>query len=125
MAGAGLRVSVVIPTYNRWDQLVQVLDGYRQQTLPLTTFEVLVCDDASTDHTPSHVQHYAATAPYALRLLPARSNAGPAAARNRGLHAAQAPIVVCTDDDCVPHPHLLARHAATVSPTTAAIGQIA
>ena len=122
---SSLQVSVVIPTYNRWAQLVQVLDGYRTQTLPPATFEVLVCDDASSDQTPSQVSAYAASAPYPLRLLPAARNAGPAAARNRGLHAAQAPIVVCTDDDCVPHPALLARHAATVSPTTAAIGQIA
>ncbi|MGN6674434.1 MAG: glycosyltransferase family 2 protein [Thermomicrobiales bacterium] len=125
MTQATLQVSVVIPTYNRWAQLVQVLDGYRTQTLPPATFEVLVCDDASSDQTPSQVSAYAAHAPYALRLLPAARNAGPAAARNRGLHAAQAPIVVCTDDDCVPHPALLARHAAAVSPTTAAIGQIA
>ncbi|MGN6814254.1 MAG: glycosyltransferase family 2 protein, partial [Thermomicrobiales bacterium] len=44
---SSLQVSVVIPTYNRWAQLVQVLDGYRTQTLPPATFEVLVCDDAS------------------------------------------------------------------------------
>jgi glycosyltransferase involved in cell wall biosynthesis len=119
------QVSVVIQTYNRWDQLRQVLDGYRTQTLPPAAFEVLVCDDASTDQTPAQVTAYATTAPYALRLLPTASNAGPAAARNRGLRAAQAPIVVCTDDDCVPHPALLARHAATVTPTVAAIGHIA
>jgi GT2 family glycosyltransferase len=125
MPQAELKISVVIPTYNRWDQLRQVLDGYRTQTLPPAAFEVLVCDDASTDQTPAQVTAYATTAPYALRLLPIASNAGPAAARNRGLRAAQAPIVVCTDDDCVPHPALLARHAATVTPTVAAIGHIA
>jgi hypothetical protein len=125
MPQAELKISVVIPTYNRWDQLRQVLDGYRTQTLPPAAFEVLVCDDASTDQTPAQVTAYATTAPYALRLLPTASNAGPAAARNRGLRAAQAPIVVCTDDDCVPHPALLARHAATVTPTVAAIGHIA
>ena len=117
------RVSVVIPTYNRWEKLRRVLDGYRELRLPLTEFEVLVCDDGSTDETPDRVRAYAEDAPYAIRLLRA-PNSGPATARNRGLRAADAPLVVLTDDDCVPHPDLLLRHLASTRQGVATIGYI-
>lgn len=116
-------VSVVIPTYNRWEKLRRVLDGYREQRLPATDFELLVCDDGSTDETPERVRAYAQHLPYALRLL-REANSGPATARNRGLRAAAAPLVVLTDDDCVPHPDLLARHLASTRQGVATIGFI-
>ena len=117
------QVSVVIPTYNRWDKLRRVLDGYRDQSIGAATFEVLVCDDGSTDETPERVRAYSEDAPYTLRLLSA-PNSGPATARNRGLRSAEAPLVVLTDDDCVPHPDLLARHLASTRQGVSTIGYI-
>ena len=117
------KVSVVIPTYNRWEKLRRVLDGYREVSLPASDFEVIVCDDGSTDETPDRVRAFAATAPYALRHL-RQANSGPAKARNLGLRAATAPVVVLTDDDCVPHPDLLARHLASTRQGVATIGYI-
>ncbi len=117
------RVSVVIPTYNRWDKLRRVLDGYREQSIPAADFELLVCDDGSTDETPERLREYSAGAPYALRHL-RQENSGPATARNRGLRAAEAPVVVMTDDDCVPHPDLLARHLASTHQGVSTIGYI-
>lgn len=117
------RVSVVIPTYNRWEKLGRVLDGYRGQSLPLGEFEVIVCDDGSTDETGERVRAYAGDAPYALRYL-RQENSGPARARNLGLRNAGAPLVVLTDDDCVPHADLLARHLASTRRGVATIGFI-
>lgn len=117
------RVSVVIPTYNRWEKLRRVLDGYREQSIPAADFEILVCDDGSTDETPERVREYSAGAPYALRHLRGE-NSGPATARNRGIRGAEAPVVVMTDDDCVPHPDLLARHLASTRRGVSTIGYI-
>ncbi|MFN8536632.1 MAG: glycosyltransferase [Thermomicrobiales bacterium] len=117
------RVSVVIPTYNRWDKLRRVLDGYREQSIPAADFEVLVCDDGSTDETPDRVRAYAQDTPYTLRHL-RQENSGPATARNRGLRAAEAPVVVLTDDDCVPRADFLARHLASTRRGIATIGYI-
>ncbi len=119
-----LQVSVVMPTHNRWAQLSRVLEGYREQTIGLDQFEVIVCDDASDDGTPDRVRAFAETAPYALRYL-RQEKKGPAAARNMGIGAARAPLVALTDDDCVPDPHLLARHRASSRQGVATIGYIA
>lgn len=102
-------VSVIIPTYNRVAILQRVLAGFAQQTLPCDRFEVIVCDDGSTDATVSTVSAYQAQAPYRLALITG-PNSGPAAARNRGLDRATGDIVVFVDDDCIPTPTLLARH---------------
>jgi cellulose synthase/poly-beta-1,6-N-acetylglucosamine synthase-like glycosyltransferase len=58
--------------------------------------EVLVVNDGSTDQTAAIVQHFPG-----VRLIN-QSNAGPAAARNRGAHEAKGSIILFTDDDCVP-----------------------
>lgn len=106
------RVSVVIPTYNRSAVLQRVLDGFRQQTVPAERFEVIVCDDGSTDSTAADVARYQASVPYRLELVSGR-NGGPAAARNVGLQRASGEIVVFIDDDCVPTPTLLEQHVAS------------
>jgi glycosyltransferase involved in cell wall biosynthesis len=104
-------ISVVVPTHNRCGVLLRVLAGFERQTLPAARFEVIVVDDGSSDGTPAQVEAYAAGAAYPLTLL-RQPNQGPAAARNQGLARARGEVIVFVDDDCVPHPELLARHAA-------------
>jgi glycosyltransferase involved in cell wall biosynthesis len=118
-----IQISVVMPTFNRWAQLQRVLEGYGAQSIGTGAFEVLVCDDASSDDTPAQVRAFAETAPYRLHYL-RQEKKGPAAARNMGIAAASAPLVVLTDDDCVPHPEFLARHLASTRPGVATIGYI-
>lgn len=55
-------------------------------------------DDGSIDDTAAAVKRFAG-----VRLIH-QSNAGPAAARNRGVREATGSIVLFTDDDCVPAP---------------------
>ena len=119
----GVEISVVIPTHDRWQQLERTLAAYRRQTVSADAFEVLVCDDGSGDATAARLPDLAASAPYRLRHL-RQENQGPAAARNLGIGAAEAPLVVFADDDCVPHPRLLERHRATTRAGRATIGQI-
>jgi cellulose synthase/poly-beta-1,6-N-acetylglucosamine synthase-like glycosyltransferase len=57
-----------------------------------------VVNDGATDNTVEAVERYPE-----VRLIN-QSNAGPAAARNRGALEAHASIILFTDDDCVPMP---------------------
>jgi GT2 family glycosyltransferase len=102
-----MRVSVVIPSYNRRASLLRLLESLRQQTLRPSEFEVLVVDDGSTDGTPDMLRSL--HMPYELTVLQ-QPNAGPGAARNRGVRAATADRIVFLDDDTVPVPGLLRRH---------------
>ena len=96
--------SVVIPTYNRLNMLVRVLDALEAQA-DAPPFEVIVIDDGSTDDT---ARVMSARPGITFRTQP---NGGPGRARNHGVSLASGKIVVFIGDDTVPEPRFLAEHA--------------
>jgi GT2 family glycosyltransferase len=100
-------VSVVMPTYNRVDQLRAALQGLAGQRGLDEPLEVIVVSDGSTDGTDEFLSSAAVPVPLVALNQP---NAGPAAARNRGLDAAHGQLVLFVDDDTVAAPDLVAAH---------------
>lgn len=86
-------VSVVIPLYNKGRQVSRCLDSVFAQTF--SDFVVVVVDDGSTDDGPRTVADYDDAR---LRLV-RQDNAGPGAARNRGIRESTAPLVTFLDAD--------------------------
>ena len=93
-----MRASVVVPVRNGAEVIGRCLAALAAQDFPEGEMEVLVVDDGSTDGTAEAVRHYRGVT---LLTQPPR---GPAAARNRGIAAAQGEYVLFTDADCAPHP---------------------
>ena len=103
----GTSVSVVIPTYNRVSQLGRTLGALAAQDGTGGPVEVVVVSDGSTDGT----DEYLASADVPLPVVGiTQHNAGPAAARNRGVERATGELVLFIDDDVVPAPDLVAAH---------------
>jgi cellulose synthase/poly-beta-1,6-N-acetylglucosamine synthase-like glycosyltransferase len=98
MSGARPELAVVVPTRDRPAALAACLSAVQAQDGP-PPFEVVVVDDASTD--PGAVAAVAAAA--GARVVRGAGR-GPAAARNLGASATDAPLVGFTDDDCRPGP---------------------
>jgi GT2 family glycosyltransferase len=92
--------SVVITTRDRPERLARQLASLSEQTGP--EFEVIVVDDGSA--TPVE-------APGA-RVIRREVSGGPGAGRNTGWRAAQAPLVIFTDDDCEVAPGWLEAYLA-------------
>lgn len=92
--------SVVIPAFNAADFLAEQLQALAaQQGAP--AFEVLVCDNGSTDGTAAVVRAFVSRMPR-LRLVDASARRGASAARNIGADAATAPLLLfCDADDVV------------------------
>ena len=101
-------ISIVIPTYNRPDQLAVCLLACSRLDYPHDRFEVLVVDDGGTTALDEIIAQFHGV--LTLKLL-RQENAGPAAARNRGAYEAVGQLLVFTDDDCTPAPDWLARLA--------------
>jgi GT2 family glycosyltransferase len=102
-----LKISVLIPTYNRAELLTSSLESLETQTLGRDQFEVLVVDDGSTDATADVCGEF-------QRRLPLRyfrlGHAGISAAKSLGVFTASAKILFFFDDDDVAHSELLSRH---------------
>jgi glycosyltransferase involved in cell wall biosynthesis len=102
-----LRTSIIIPTCNRRDKLLSLLQALQAQTVPPESFEVIVADDGSRDGTGEAVTALLPRFPR-LSYLPG-DNRGQSAARNRGLDAARFEIIGFIDDDCLPEPEWIAN----------------
>jgi GT2 family glycosyltransferase len=102
-----LKISVVIPTYNRRDVLARTLPTLFSQDFPTGEYEVVVVIDGSTDGTRDLLNE--ASSHCALKVI-GQSNLGLAAARNAGLKAARGEVVLFIDDDLVCDPNLLREH---------------
>ena len=88
--------SVVIPVYNRADLVCPTLDSVAGQTHD--SWELLVVDDGSTDGTLAMLEEYRQRLGDRMQVLQ-QSNAGPGAARNRGIAAARGRYVAFLDSD--------------------------
>lgn len=101
-----LKISVIVPTYNRKYELTKLLHSLNNQTLPPSQFEIVVIDDGSTDGTEEWLmknknQFHATISYYA------QNHGGPGAARNLGMEKADGDIFAFTDTDCIAEPHWL------------------
>jgi glycosyltransferase involved in cell wall biosynthesis len=107
-----VRISTVIPTYNRAELLERSVRSVLAQTRPAD--EVLVVDDGSTDATADVVRALGPTVRY-LR----QANAGASAARNHGVRVASGEYVAFLDSDDEWASDFLARMDAAIVATGA------
>lgn len=107
--GARFEVSVIIATYNRGRVLHHVLESLAHQTAPPESFEVVVADDGSTDHTPGVVaeaaRHLQGRLVY-LRL----PHRGASPARNEAVLKSQGRYLLFIDSDIIAAPQLVEEH---------------
>ena len=88
-------VSIIIPTYNRASQLRICLASIQNQTFK--DFEVLVCDDGSTDNTHEIVKEFETILD--LKYIKDSNFGGPAKPRNSGLKIAKGHYIAFLDSD--------------------------
>lgn len=95
--------AVVIPTHNKRSDVLRCVDAVLNMAeAEGHSMELVVVDDGSTDGSLSALRRRAEHEP---RLtVVARPGGGPAAARNAGVRATTAPLVLFVDDDAIPQP---------------------
>lgn len=101
-----LKISVIIPTYNRKNELGKLLYSLNNQTLPPSQFEIIVVDDGSGDDTEEWLMKHKDQFKVKISFY-AQVHRGPGAARNLGMEKAHGDIFAFTDTDCVAQPEWL------------------
>jgi GT2 family glycosyltransferase len=103
-----LRASIVIPTFNRCDVLLQTLTSLVDQSVPPDRYEVIVTVDGATDGTTQALQGLQFR--HALRWTCLETNQGIAAARNAAARLARHEVLIFLDDDQIASRDLVAVH---------------
>ncbi len=98
-----MKVSVIVPTYNRASFLGECLDSLLAQTVPPS--EIIVVNDGSTDGTLDVLRGYGQR----VKVLN-KENGGKSSALNMGLELVDGELVWIMDDDDVAFPDALERH---------------
>lgn len=121
------KLTVVMATYNRAETLRETLACLRAQDVPPGTFELIVVDDGSPDHTPAVVEEFRASCPFPLTFL-RHANRGPGFTQNRGMREARAPLVMLMADDIFLAPGAIRAHIEChgrhPQPGTAILGRV-
>jgi len=105
-----MEFSIVIPTYNRADELRETIRSIAQLEVA-GDWELLVVDNNSPDHTRQVVEEEATRFPARLHYL-FEPEQGRYAAVNTGIRASKGRIIASTDDDARVEPDWLMRAAA-------------
>lgn len=104
-----LWASVIIPTYNRSDELRATLESLAAQDIPRESFEVVVADDGSSDDTAEVVRAFSGRLAIRYHFQEDRGSRA-AAARNAGARLASAPVLVFLDAGTVAGPGFVGGH---------------
>ena len=94
-----IRLSLIIATYNRAEQLMTTLKSVAEQNSPSELWECVVVDNNSKDDTRERVNDFAAMHPELNIRYVFEGVQGLSAARNAGIRASQGEIVAFIDDD--------------------------
>lgn len=105
-----IRISLIIPTYNRAARLLAALQSVVRQDLPTAEWECVVVNNRSTDDTAARFAAFAAEHPDCRLRMVDEMQAGLSHARNRGIAEAQAPLLAFIDDDEWIEPHFLSAY---------------
>lgn len=100
-------VSIIIPTFDRADMVAELAAALLGQTWPKV--EIIIIDDGSRDDTVRRIEAINVPRHGPQIMLLQQANAGPAAARNYGLHHATGEYILFFDSD-----DLLANDAISV-----------
>jgi GT2 family glycosyltransferase len=90
--------SIIIPSYNRVDEILECLESLKTITFDRDKFEVIIVDDGSTDATIAFLKDFEAHAKFNFSYY-SQANQGPGAARNLGMQHAKGDFFIFIDSD--------------------------
>lgn len=93
-----MKYSIIIPSFNRADELSELLHSLSNLTFPSERFEIIISDDGSQDNTKTLVASFKEKLPAELIYLH-QQNKGPGAARNHAMEKANGDFFIFIDSD--------------------------
>lgn len=95
-------VSIIIPVHNRPDEIKACLGAFKTLDYPKERYEIIVVDDASSDHTPQMIETF-----NHVKAVFLKHNRQAAFCRNLAAQKARGDILAFIDSDCICSPQWL------------------
>ena len=92
-------LSVIVPCYNVEAYVERCIQSILHQTIGLDKMEILLVNDASTDHTLDILKNYEKQYPQNIHVIDLEQNAGLSHARNVGIKHASTEYIAFVDSD--------------------------
>jgi glycosyltransferase involved in cell wall biosynthesis len=103
-----LTISIIIPTYNRAAKIKLTIDSFLEQDYDNRAYQIIVCNNNSTDSTENLIKQYVKDYPEQIIYLE-EPRQGVHYARNSAAKIARGDILYFTDDDMIAKPNLLSE----------------
>ena len=101
-------VSVIVPTYNRKENLKKCLEALKKIDYPKKSYEAIIINDGGEDGTDEFMKKFIKENKGFKYLK--QKNSGPAKARNNGVKNSKGEIIVFIDDDIIVPKNLIEKH---------------
>lgn len=114
--------SVIVPSFNRREEIRDLVDSFVELQFPTDRFELIIADDGSSDGTSELINKHAGEVKFQLNFY-TQKNQGPGAARNLGMEKARGDFFIFIDSDCtVPSTWLLKIDQSLIAEQADAFG---
>jgi glycosyltransferase involved in cell wall biosynthesis len=107
LANVETRVSVIIPCYNVEKLVARCIDSVLNQSIGREKLEIILVNDASTDHTLDTLKAYEQQYPEQILLVDCEQNGKQGMARNIGMTYATGEYTTFVDADDLIHEHMI------------------
>lgn len=101
-----LKYSIIVPVYNRVDEVTELLESAEKLDFHRSNFEFLFVDDGSNDGFKEFIEAYNSDSKLQIRAI-FQQNQGPANARNNGMANTTSNFMLFIDSDCMLPPQWL------------------
>lgn len=115
------RFSVIVPTFNRLDEIRELLESLEKQLLSKDKFEVIIVDDGSRDETEAYILDLIKKGSLNISFYK-QDHKGPGPARNTGMEHAKGEYYVFVDSDCIAHENWLKAYDDEIDDDVAGFG---
>lgn len=103
-----MKYSIIIASYNRLEEIKELLASAEKLDFEREEFEFLISDDGSTDGTGEFIRSYTSASGLNIRYI-YQQNKGPGEARNHGMREAAGNYFIYVDSDCMFPPEWLRK----------------
>lgn len=103
-----IKVSIVMPTYNKYHQTSLSLYGLSKQTFSHAEYEVILVDDASSDNTSDILKEV--DVPFKFKYIQMKQNKGRSSVRNIGINHAEGDLLIFLDGEMLAPPAFIENH---------------